>query len=90
MQDLIYGIADSIIDGDTFILKVTETGESNQNNYSKWERVRIKSLDASELGALRGLRNKINLEKALQGKNVSCSVQTKDTNGRVVADVKIV
>ena len=48
------------------------------------------SLDASELGALRGLRYKVNLEKALQGKNVSCSIQTRDTNGRVVADVKIV
>jgi len=90
MQDIIYGLVNSIIDGDTFVLKVTETDKINQHNYSKWERIRIINLDASELGSLGGFRDKDNLERALQGKKVSCSVQTKDTFGRVVADVRII
>ena len=90
MQDIIYGIVNSVIDGDTFIINVTKTNKTSQYNYNKWERIRIINLDASELGSLGGFRDKVNLERALQGKKVSCSVQTKDTYGRIVADVKII
>jgi len=90
MQDVIYGIVSSVIDRDSFIINVTETSDSSQKNYNKLERIKIKSLDASDLGSLRGLRDKANLERALQDKNVRCSVQSRDTSGRVIADVKII
>lgn len=90
MQDIIHGIVNSVIDGDTFIINVTETSKTSHHNYNKWERIRIINLDASELGSLGGFRDKVNLERAIKGKKVSCSVQTKDTFGRIVADVKII
>ena len=90
MQDIIHGLVTSVIDGDTFIINVTETSNTSQYNYNTWERIRIINLDSSEFGSLGGFRDKVNLERALQGKKVSCSVQTKDTFGRIVADVKII
>ena len=63
---------------------------NKQYNYNRWERIRIANIVAEELNTLDGLWDKDNLERALQGKKVSCSVQTKDTFGRVVADVKII
>jgi len=39
---------------------------------------------------LGGKRDKAKLESVVQGKVVSCSVQSRDTFGRVVADVKVV
>jgi len=90
MQDIIYGIVSSVIDRDSFIINVTETSDSSQKNYNKSERIKIKSLDASDLGSLRGLRDKLNLERTIQGKKVRCSVQSRETSGRVVADVRVI
>jgi endonuclease YncB( thermonuclease family) len=90
MQDTIYGMVDSAIDGDTIIIIVTEVGDSNQHTYNRWERIRITNIDAVELGSLDGGRDKVKLENAIKRKKVQCSVQSRDPQGRVVADVKII
>lgn len=90
MQDIIYGMVTSVIDGDTFIINITETSKSSQYNYTKWERIRVINLEASESGSFGGFRDKVNLERAILGKKVRCSVQTKEAHGRIVADVKII
>ena len=90
MQDIIFGMVDSVIDGDTFIIKVKEANKSNQSNYNRWERIRIANIITEELDTLNGKRDKVKLESVVQGKVVSCSVQSRDTFGRVVADVKII
>jgi len=90
MQDIIYGLVCAVIDGDTFIIKVTEASESNKNKYGKWERIRIANIDLSELKTPGGYRDKVKLESTIQGKEVSCSVQSRDKSGRIVAEVKII
>ena len=90
MQDIIYGMVDSVIDGDTFIINVREAYKSNQHNYNRWERIRIANIDTEELDTLGGKRDKAKLESVLQGRVVRCSVNSKDTFGRIVADVSII
>ena len=90
MQDTIYGMVDTVIDGDTIIIIVTEVSKANQSTYNRWERIRIVNIDASELGSLDGDRDKVKLENAIKRRKVQCSVQSRDTFGRVVADVKVV
>ena len=90
MQDIIYGMVDTVIDGDTFIINVNETYKSNRNTYNRWERIRIANIDAEELNMFRGKRDKAKLERVVQGRVVRCSVQSRDKFGRVVADVKII
>jgi len=90
MQDIIFGMVDSVIDGDTFIIKVKEANKSNQSNYNRWERIRIANIITEELDTLNGKRDKVKLESVVQGRVVSCSVKSRDTFGRVVADVKII
>ena len=90
MQDTIYGMVDSVIDGDTIIIIVTEVSKANQSTYNRWERIRIVNIDVSELVSLDGDRDKVKLENAIKRKKVQCSVQSRDPQGRVIADVKII
>ena len=90
MQDIIFGMVDSVIDGDTFIIKVKEANKSNQCNYNRWERIRIANIVAEELDTSNDKRDKAKLESVVRGRVVSCSVKSRDTFGRVVADVKII
>ena len=90
MADIIQGPVTQVVDGDTFDMTVTHTGTGNKNKYNNSERVRIASIDAPELNTAAGKRSKDALERTIKGKRVSCSVQARDTYGRVVADVKVI
>jgi endonuclease YncB( thermonuclease family) len=89
MADTIRRPVTKVIDGDTFDIKVTHTSKNNEYNYSDTERIRITSIDAAELGSLGGYRDKERLEKAISGKEVRCYVYSRDSYGRVVAEVTI-
>lgn len=89
MVDTIRGLVIEIIDGDTFDMNVTHTGNDNKNDYNNKERIRIAGIDAPELRSPRGQRSKDLLERKLKGKEVRCYVQARDTYGRVVAEVKV-
>lgn len=89
MADTIRGPVTNVIDGDTFDMKVTQFGNNNRYEYKNSERVKITYIYAAELRSLEGARNKQNLEKAILGKEIKCFVQSRDTNGRVVAQVTI-
>lgn len=89
MSDLIQGPATRIIDGDTFEMSVTRIGTSNTNRYNNTETVRIAGFDAPELPSRAGQRSKEALAQKLAGKTVLCTVQARDTYGRVVATVRI-
>lgn len=90
MADVIQGPVTQVIDGDTFDMTVSRIGTNNKNKYNGTERIRIASIDAPELNTLAGKRSKDSLERKIKGKNVSCSVQARDTYGRIVADVRLV
>ena len=89
MSDIIQGPVTRIIDGDTFEMRLTHIGTSNSKSYKDNETVRIAGFDAPELPSPAGQRSKENLARKLTGKAVRCTVQARDTYGRVVATVSV-
>lgn len=89
MADIIRGPVTNVVDGDTFDMKVTHVGKKNTDEYNTEERVRIADGDAPELDTEEGKKAKKTLEKKLYGKEVRCTVQARDTYGRIVADVQV-
>ena len=89
MADTIRGPVTNIVDGDTFDMKVTHVGKNNEHDYNDVERIRIADISAPELKQLGGEHSKDLLELKLKGKEVRCSVQTRDTYGRIVAYVTV-
>jgi len=89
MYDIIYGIVKSVIDEDTFIMNVTEASRTNEYNYNKWEHIRVLDLEVLKSGVTSDLGVKVKLGNAIQGKKVSCTVRTKDTYGRIIANVRL-
>ena len=89
MTDTIRGPVISIVDGDTFDMKVTHVGKNNEYEYNDIERIRIADIDEPELRIPAGQRSKEILERKLKGKEVRCYVQSRDIYGRIVANVKI-
>ena len=89
MPDIIAGTVTQVIDGDTFDMQVTNSGPSNTYFYRSFERIRMANSDAPELRTLKGPSVKTNLEAILLNRVVRCIVQSRDTYGRVVADVEV-
>jgi len=89
MADTIRGPVTNVVDGDTFDMKVTHLGKKNTDEYNTEERVRIAGGDAPELNTDEGENAKKALEKKLSEKEVRCTVQARDTYGRIVADVEV-
>ena len=90
MSDIIQGPVTRVIDGDTFDMTVTHVGKANARTYNDTETVRIAGFDAPELPSRAGQRSKDSLSLKLSGKTVHCTVQARDTYGRVVATVRII
>ena len=89
MADTIRGRVTDVVDGDTFDMEVTHADKKNTDEYNPEERVRIAGVDSPELDTEEGKKAKKSLEKKLSGKEVRCTVQTRDTYGRIVADVQV-
>ena len=89
MLDTIRGSVIEIIDGDTFSIRVTHVGNENKLKYNTTEIIRISGIDDPELDTLPGQRSRDLLQRKLEGKEVRCYVQAKDSLGRVVANVMI-
>lgn len=89
MGDTIRGPVTRVVDGDTFAMTVTHTGTNNVESYNNSETIRIAGFDAPELSSGAGQRSKEALTLKLAGKTVRCTVQARDTYGRVVATVSV-
>lgn len=89
MGDTIKGQVTNIVDGDTFDMKVTQRGTSNEHKYDDSERIRIADIDEPELNEPGGSRSKEILYRKLKGRDVLCDVQSRDSYGRVVSVVKL-
>lgn len=89
MADTIRGPVTNVVDGDTFDMHITHLGKNNKEKYNDDERVRIAGIDAPELNTKEGKIAKEKLEKMLNEKEVRCKVQSRDTYGRIVAEIEI-
>ena len=90
MADHIQGKVTEVIDGDTFVINVEQRGPQNEYEYKDYEKIRIAKINAPELKSRFGLLAKIILEIKIKNKTVHCTIQGRDTYGRVVATFKIV
>jgi len=89
MADTFKGLVTNIVDGDTFDMHVTSVGDNNAYEYNADETIRIADIDEPELSTPAGRRSKDLLERKLKGKKVQCYVQSRDSYGRIVADVRV-
>ncbi|MBC8346380.1 MAG: hypothetical protein ISR82_00135 [Candidatus Marinimicrobia bacterium] len=89
MADTISGPVTKVIDGDTFDIEVTHIGNNNVYEYNDNERIRIAGKNSSELDEPGGLEAKQALEKRLNGKEVRCTIKSRDVYQRIVATISV-
>lgn len=90
MADIIHGVVNSIIDEDSFIISVTKADESNEYKYKKWECVKILNITGPSLKDEAASFAQHLLTDSLKGKNIRCSVHSKDDFGRIEASVEVI
>ena len=86
-KDKIWAVVVGATDGDTLTVEVKSRSRRNRYDYGTTERVRIKGVNAPELGEPGGKAAKTRLGKRLVGRRVGLVVHTRDKYTRVVADV---
>lgn len=89
-MDYLWGRAIEVLDGDTFDMKVTRVGRTNDYEYRHRERVRVKGIDAAELDEPGGARSRRRLAAYLGGEHIRIDVHARDRYGRIVGDVAVV
>lgn len=87
MLDIIKGTVTSVIDGDTFEIKVERIGTHNKFSYNTYERIRIAYLNAPELPSASGHRARSILARVILRKYVKCDIKARDHYGRLIANV---
>lgn len=86
MTDRIAGYVISVINGNTFVLNLTQHDLKNKEQYQNKERVRIANFPLG-LEGLSSEQAKKALELTLVDRTVVCDVQSRDSNGELVCDV---
>ena len=90
MVDIIRGPVIYVVNEDMFDIEVTYQEKGNKCKYNNAERILIANVNAPELSSPQGKISKNALKRKVKGKEVLCYVQTRDSNGRIVADVQII
>ncbi len=92
MLDAIRGPVESVIDGDTFEMRVAYYNRNNKYNkfqYGAYERIRLADSNAPELNTKAGRIAKERLKLKLGRKEVRCYIQARDTYGRLIATIEV-
>ena len=90
MSDTIRGTVIEVIDGCTFVIKVTFADPRNNKSYQDTETVIVINSGAPEFTDPTGTVSAISLEGKVFQREVSCRVRTRDSEGHLVAQVSIV
>jgi hypothetical protein len=90
MKDFIRGCVMNIIDENSIEIEVTQTGRKNQSSYGGKEKIQITEIKPFLIIKKNGYRWKPFLEKALLGKEVSCLINNRDSDGNIEADVFLI
>lgn len=88
-MDKAWGYVLDVTDGDTFTLDVDSVSRSNSYAYNDVERVRVRGINAPEIGQPGGRRASSHLRSSLVGRRVGIAIHARDTFGRLVADVDL-
>jgi endonuclease YncB( thermonuclease family) len=86
-MDKAWGYVLNAVDGDTFTLDVDSVSRDNKYDYSDVERVRVRGVDAPEVGERGGAMATSRLRASLVGRRVRIDIHARDKFGRLVADV---
>ena len=86
----IVGKVADIEDGDTFHVTVEHAGGADRGEWQDREKIRISTLKITRIASITGAFTRPQLEKLLKGKRVRCQVRSRDSGGRLVADVQVV
>ena len=88
-MDTVKGKVTRIVDADRFRLQVTQVGLDNEGDYRAEEEVVIADINEPDLQTEPGGLSKEALEAQLLGKRVRCFVQSRDVEGRIIAQVQV-
>ncbi len=89
MADTIRGPVTRIIDDKSFCMKVKFTGKDNKNKYNGEEVICISRIDLPGAGHPDAQAQPADLAARIDGKEVRCFVQSRDLQGRLVSEVKL-
>jgi len=70
---IISGLVTSIIDGNTFVMRVQALPEAGDSE-GRHEKIRIQGMNAPSISTLSGILAKLELEKRIVGRRVECEI----------------
>ncbi len=89
MKDKILAKVTSIVDGDTFKIRVLARSRSNRHKYKRWEKVRISGIDTPETGEPGAKEATEELRQEIDDAIVICTIHARDVYNRIVADYEV-
>ncbi len=89
MSDIISGIVSSLINADTFELKVITVGDGNRHSYAGIEKIKAVNFEIFNSADTGNSNAKPELEPKMLGAAVRCIIHGRDDHGNVLADVSL-
>jgi len=86
-MDQAWGYVTTVLDGDTFDFDVDSVSGDNQFEYKDIERVRVRGVDAPELGRRGSRTATARLRALVGGQRIGIRIHARDTYGRLIADL---
>lgn len=86
-MDQAWGYVDKVVDGDTFVMRITSVSRDNEFNLGNLERVRLRRTNSPELHARGGKAARDRLLGRVAGRRVRIDVFARDRYGRALADL---
>lgn len=82
-MDKVFGEVTTIINGDTFLVRVLKAEKTSSYTYRETERMKIEGLDAPALTELSGKKMKEKLTRKLFGNKVALTIKGWAPNGYI-------
>jgi endonuclease YncB( thermonuclease family) len=89
MLDVTIGFVATVVDGNTFTMRVTHIGNHNIFTYKNHETVRIANTTVASLSTIQGITAKMKLEAKMKDKKIRCQIHHRDQYNVLTADVEI-
>lgn len=86
-MDQAWGIVERTIDGDTLCIRITSVRRSNAYPYGAVERVRLRSINAPEMGTRAGQAARRWLAHRWSKRRVRLDIYARDVYGRLLAEI---